>query len=299
VGPDGSPDFSGETTLDALLCDGATEDVGAVAYLRRIPSAISAARAVMHYTRHSLLAGDGATALASYFGGQAQTNLTYNNSDNAQEILAWRAGGCQPNFYDPAWALQANETCGPYGVRPMPAPTPDELWQLLVRTRLLAPDAVAALRADHAAAVATGGDGSTKGLATWLLSRGLITRWQAKRLVIGDTGPFFVGDYRLLERHERDGDGLVFTARHEPTGRLVTLMLLNAKRCRDRDVWASIVARTAAAHATTDPMMARTWSLEQQQRVLCQRHSAVCQQQHHQQEEAKHCGSQCPPSSKQ
>ena len=146
----------------------------------------------------------------------------------------------------------------------MPAPTPDELWQLLVRTRLLAPDAVATLRADHAAAVAAGGDGSTKGLATWLLSRGLITRWQAKRLVIGDTGPFFVGDYRLLERHERDGDGLLFTARHEPTGRLVTLMLLNAKRCRDRDGWAAIVARTAAAHATTDPMTTRTWSLEQQ-----------------------------------
>jgi len=146
----------------------------------------------------------------------------------------------------------------------MPAPTPDELWQLLVRTRLLAPDAVAPLRAEHAAAVAAGGDGSTKGLAGWLLNRGLITRWQAKRLVIGDTGPFIVGDYRLLERHERDGDGLLFTARHEPTGRLVTLMLLNAKRCRDRDVWAAIVARTAAAHATTDPTTSRTWSLEQQ-----------------------------------
>lgn len=145
VGPDGSPDFSGETTLDALLCDGATEDVGAVAYLRRIPSAISAARAVMHYTRHSLLAGDGATALASYFGGQAQSNLTYNNSDNAREILAWRAGGCQPNYYDPAWALQANETCGPYGVRPMPAPTPlppalhgQQGWRGVARARAAA-----------------------------------------------------------------------------------------------------------------------------------------------------------------
>jgi eukaryotic-like serine/threonine-protein kinase len=146
----------------------------------------------------------------------------------------------------------------------MPAPTPDELWQLLVRTRLLAPDAVISLRADHAAAVAAGADGSVKGLAGWLMSRGVITRWQAKRLVIGDTGPFVVGDYRLLERHEREGDGLLFTARHEPTGRLVTLMLLNAKRCRDRDVWTSIVARTAAAHATTDPMTTRTWSLEQQ-----------------------------------
>jgi isoaspartyl peptidase/L-asparaginase-like protein (Ntn-hydrolase superfamily) len=124
VGPDGSPDFTGETTLDALLCDGATGDVGAVAYLRRIPSAIRAARAVMHYSRHSLLAGEGATALASYFGGQAQSNLTYNNSQNAQDILAWRAGGCQPIYYDPAWALGANVTCGPYGVAPQPSPTP-------------------------------------------------------------------------------------------------------------------------------------------------------------------------------
>ena len=147
----------------------------------------------------------------------------------------------------------------------MPAPTPDELWQLLVRTRLLEPAAAAALRAEHAAAPpAAAGDGSAKAIAGWLMSRGAITRWQAKRLLIGDTGPFFVGDYRLLERHDREGDGLLFTARHVPSGRPVAVMMLNAKRCRDRDVWAAIVARTTAAHATTDPMMSRTWSLEQQ-----------------------------------
>ena len=146
----------------------------------------------------------------------------------------------------------------------MPVPNPDELWQLLVRTRLLEPAAAAALRVEHAAApAAAAGDGSAKAVAGWLMSRGAITRWQAKRLLIGDTGPFFVGDYRLLERHERDGDGLLFTARHEPSGKLVSLMLLNAKRCRDRDAWAGLVERTAAARATTDPMTSRTSSLEQ------------------------------------
>ncbi len=146
----------------------------------------------------------------------------------------------------------------------MPAPTPDELWHLLVRTRLLEPNAAAALRAEYAeASTAAVGAGSAKAIAGWLVSRGAITRWQAKRLLIGDTGPFFVGDYRLLERHEREGDGLLFTARHEPSGRPVSVMMLNAKRCRDRDVWDAIVARTAAAHAVADPMTSRTWSLEQ------------------------------------
>jgi serine/threonine-protein kinase len=150
----------------------------------------------------------------------------------------------------------------------MPAPTPDELWQLLVRTRLLEPSALAALRAEHAAAPpAAAGDGSAKAIAGWLMSRGTITRWQAKRLLIGDTGPFFLGDYRLLERHERVGDGLLFTARHEPSGRLVAVVVLSAKQCRERDAWTSIVERTTAARATTDPMTSRTWSLEQQDGV--------------------------------
>ena len=147
----------------------------------------------------------------------------------------------------------------------MPAPTPDELWHLLVRTRLLEPHAADALRAEYAAALPTvAGDGSSKAIAGWLMSRGAITRWQAKRLLIGDTGPFFVGDYRLLERHEREGDGLLFTARHEPSGRPVAVMMLNAKRCRDRDVWTAIVERTTVAHAASDPMTSRTWALEQQ-----------------------------------
>lgn len=147
----------------------------------------------------------------------------------------------------------------------MPAPTADEFWQLLVRTRLLEPAAMEELRSLHAALpTASAGDGSVKSIAAWLCGRGAITRWQAKRLVIGDLGPFFLGDYRLLERHDRAGDALFFTARHEPSARTVALVLLNAKRCRELDVWTDIVHRTTAAHRTNDPMTSRTWALEQQ-----------------------------------
>ena len=143
----------------------------------------------------------------------------------------------------------------------MPAPTPDELWQALVRTRLLEPGAAEALRAEHAAAAA--GDGSAKAIAGWLMGRGAITRWQAKRLLIGDAGPFFLGDYRLLERHEREGDALLFTARHEPSGRDVAVVVLNAKRLREPGVWDAVVERTAAARRVGDPTTSRTWVVEQ------------------------------------
>ena len=90
----------------------------------------------------------------------------------------------------------------------MPNPSVDEFWNLLARSRLVDAGAVAALRA-----ACPGVD--LKATAQWLLDQGVITRWQAKRLVSGDRGPFFLGDYRLLERRERKGDGLLFSARPE------------------------------------------------------------------------------------
>jgi hypothetical protein len=142
----------------------------------------------------------------------------------------------------------------------MPTPTPDEFWILLSRSRLLDAGVAAALRREHAAA---GAAVDAKAAAQWLVDRGVLTRWQAKRIAIGDLGPFFLGDYRLLERHERQGDGLLFTARHDPSGRRLNLMLLNTKLCRELDIWTEIVRRTTAAHQAADPMLSRTWALEQ------------------------------------
>ena len=138
----------------------------------------------------------------------------------------------------------------------MPNPSVDEFWNLLARSRLVDAGAVATLRA-----ACPGVD--LRATAQWLVDQGVISRWQAKRLAVGEPGPFFLGDYRLLERLERKGDGLLFSARHDPSSRAVTLVLLNGKLCKELDVWTAVVRRTSAAHQAADPMLSRTWALEQ------------------------------------
>jgi N4-(beta-N-acetylglucosaminyl)-L-asparaginase len=61
VGYGNHPDESGETTLDAMVIDGTTRGIGAVADLRRIKEAIAVARAVMLHTHHTMLVGEAAT----------------------------------------------------------------------------------------------------------------------------------------------------------------------------------------------------------------------------------------------
>uniref|UniRef100_A0A2K6T1Y7 Aspartylglucosaminidase n=1 Tax=Saimiri boliviensis boliviensis TaxID=39432 RepID=A0A2K6T1Y7_SAIBB len=58
VGFGGSPDELGETTLDAMIMDGTTMDVGAVGDLRRIKNAIGVARKILEHTTHTLLVGE-------------------------------------------------------------------------------------------------------------------------------------------------------------------------------------------------------------------------------------------------
>lgn len=156
----------------------------------------------------------------------------------------------------------------------MPNPTVAEFWRLLAQSGLVAIGRIPALQEEHRTAVDPGGVQDAPHVAHWLYTTGVITRWQAKRLSIGNLGPFFVGDYRLLDRYERDGgDQLVFAGRHEPSGRDVTVVLLNTKICKRLDIWTEIVKRTTAANAATNPMLSRTWSLEQHEHsrfIVCE-----------------------------
>lgn len=97
VGYGGHPDASGEPTLDALMFDGPTHDVGAVGGLRRIKQAITVARGVLEHTNHSLLVGDAATAFARDFLGLPEESLRTADSDAAH--AEWLAHNCQPNYY--------------------------------------------------------------------------------------------------------------------------------------------------------------------------------------------------------
>ncbi|XP_037297301.1 N(4)-(Beta-N-acetylglucosaminyl)-L-asparaginase [Manduca sexta] len=111
VGYGGSPDEDGETTLDALIMDGKTMNVGAVGALRRIKSAISVARHVMERTKHSFLVGELATQFAVQMGFKEEPLTTQQSK---QMWMKWHnEDNCQPNFWmnvkpDPS------KYCGPY-----------------------------------------------------------------------------------------------------------------------------------------------------------------------------------------
>ncbi|XP_045204023.2 N(4)-(Beta-N-acetylglucosaminyl)-L-asparaginase-like [Mercenaria mercenaria] len=110
VGFGGSPDESGETTLDAMIMDGASHNVGGVGGLRRIKQAISVARKVLDNTDHSLLVGEAATQFAVEMGFKEE-NLTTPYSE--QLWKSWRNNNCQPNFRENV-SPDPRKSCGPY-----------------------------------------------------------------------------------------------------------------------------------------------------------------------------------------
>ena len=115
VGYGGDPDTNGEVTLDAMIMDGPTHDVGAVGYLRNIRSAISVARAVLDHTSHTLLVGEGATEFAVQMGF-AKQSLETDKSDNQHDN--WLKNSCQPNYYT-NFNGQEVEKCPPYDLSNM------------------------------------------------------------------------------------------------------------------------------------------------------------------------------------
>jgi eukaryotic-like serine/threonine-protein kinase len=64
-------------------------------------------------------------------------------------------------------------------------------------------------------------------VARTLVERGLLTRFQAERLLIGRTQGFLLGQYRILDQLGRGGMGRVFKAEHRTMNRLVALKVLS------------------------------------------------------------------------
>ncbi|XP_012811103.2 N(4)-(beta-N-acetylglucosaminyl)-L-asparaginase isoform X2 [Xenopus tropicalis] len=110
VGYGGSPDENGETTLDAMIMNGNTMEIGAVAQLRRIKNAIGVARAVMEHTKHTFLVGESASLFAESMGFMRE-DLTTNHSRSIHS--KWLDQSCQPNYWKNV-VPDASKSCGPY-----------------------------------------------------------------------------------------------------------------------------------------------------------------------------------------
>src|SRR5437879_4547233 len=60
-------------------------------------------------------------------------------------------------------------------------------------------------------------------LARYLVDHGLLTRFQAERLLAGRTSGFVLGQYRILDQLGKGGMGRVFKAVHQTMHRVVAL----------------------------------------------------------------------------
>lgn len=90
-------------------------NVGSVAFLSKFRKAATIARAVMEYTAHTLLVGEGAEEFAQMIGIPSENT---NTIESIKIYEDWKNASCQPNFYR---NLEGCETqCGPY---PPPTPT--------------------------------------------------------------------------------------------------------------------------------------------------------------------------------
>ncbi|XP_068798649.1 N(4)-(beta-N-acetylglucosaminyl)-L-asparaginase isoform X3 [Struthio camelus] len=110
VGYGGSPDESGETTLDAMIMDGNTMEVGAVADLRHVKNAIGVARKVIEHTKHTLLVGESASLFAVRMGFPYE-ELTTQKSLSVYS--RWLNQSCQPNYWKNV-VPDSSKSCGPY-----------------------------------------------------------------------------------------------------------------------------------------------------------------------------------------
>ena len=139
------------------------------------------------------------------------------------------------------------------------SPTTAELWKLLAESRLLSNEDCRRLGAAFAQS-GVNGEATGQVLADWLVGQKSITRYQAKVLLARRPGPFFFGDYKVLERLDGRLTG-AFRAVHAPTGQPVLLHFMSGADVRDPERWSAARSRAAEAARHAHPNLARVHQL--------------------------------------
>lgn len=135
-----------------------------------------------------------------------------------------------------------------------------DFWRLAVQSRLLTADQGKELAREYlsmsGAAGGAPGQGNAKTLAEWLVSRNIISRYQAKVLLAGKAGPFQYGDYQVYDRESSGRLSGLFRAVHVPTRHPVLLQFVAGDTARDPKQWTLLASHAQMLAHTEQPRVA-------------------------------------------
>lgn len=104
-------------------------------------------------------------------------------------------------------------------------------------------------------------------LASGLIERGLLTRWQCDRLAEGRYKGFLLGKYRLLDHLGSGGMSAVYLAEHRHMGRRVAIKVLPQNRVNDSSYLDRFYREAKAAAALDHPNIVRAYDVDHEGNV--------------------------------
>ena len=136
-----------------------------------------------------------------------------------------------------------------------------EFWQLLTDSRLVTAEQCQQLMASFGQVKGAVTQGNARTLAEWLISRGVLTRYQTMVLMAGRSGPFLYGDYKLYDRLESGALAGMFRAVHMPTQHPVVLQFLTGPATQDPRQWAALAPQLQVHSAVQHPHLQRCFEV--------------------------------------
>ncbi|HZZ78801.1 MAG TPA: serine/threonine-protein kinase, partial [Gemmataceae bacterium] len=148
----------------------------------------------------------------------------------------------------------------------MPAPTTiDGFLELGIKSGLLERETVQSCRSNWRQA---GAPHSPKEAADALIEQGILTHFQAEKLIAGRWRGFVIsGKYRLLERLGAGGMGAVYLCEHIHMGRKVALKILPMQQAEDPASLARFYREARAVARLDHPNIVRAHDIDRDDKV--------------------------------
>ena len=144
----------------------------------------------------------------------------------------------------------------------MPVSIPD-FWNLLVASRLAASSSLPKLQDQFSQVKGADTQGNSTTLAQWLISQGVLSKYQAKVLLAGHAGPFIYGEYTVYDRLSSGRLQGAFRAIHPPTRVRVMLSFHSGGAVQNTQWWSILVDQIGKFSQAVHPNLrgSTIWSI--------------------------------------